>query len=268
MELRRLGWAGLELRCEAQTLVIDTIGSAGAFAAFMGPEADPFLEPSQPPVAALLTHLHRDHADPEALAAWLAPGAPVLRPAATPAGSGQQRVLTGDTEAGLAASGLEQRVMEAGDTAQLGPFTVTATFASDGLGSPQVSWVVEAGGVRVFHGGDTLWHGHWWQIAEAHGPIAVACLPANGARLDYPFLQPAVDEPAVMTPRQAALAAKALGAPSLLAIHHNASFTHERFYRPFEGADEALAEGAREAGVALWLPEIGAWVDAGTIAPS
>lgn len=69
--------------------------------------------------------------------------------------------------------------MSPGEHRTLGPFTVTATFASDGLGSPQVGWVIEAAGQRVFHGGDTLWHGHWWQIAETHGPIDLACLPGE-----------------------------------------------------------------------------------------
>ena len=44
-------------------------------------------------------------------------------------------------------------------------------------------WIVEADGVRVFHGGDTLFHGWWWRAKmRAGGPIDYAFLPANGPR--------------------------------------------------------------------------------------
>src|SRR3546814_3747139 len=43
----------------------------------------------------------------------------------------------------------------------LGDFTATPVPASDGYGDVQMSWVVSAGGRRIFHGGDTLWHGQW-----------------------------------------------------------------------------------------------------------
>lgn len=267
MMLRRLGWAGIELRAGDATLVIDAIGSAGAFAAFLGPQPDQLLAPSQAPLAALLTHLHRDHADAEALESWLAPGAPVLRPAPAPPTSAAQQFLTGDAETALAASGLTQVRVSPGERHTLGPFVVAATFASDGLGSPQIGWVIEASGRRVLHGGDTVWHGHWWEIAERCGPIDLACLPANGARVAYPILKPSVDEPAVMTPSQAAQAAAALGAPSVLAIHYNMTFTHERFYRPFEGAEAALQAAATQLGVTLLLPPIGHWITVPKSAP-
>ena len=72
---------------------------------------------------------------------------------------------------------------------------MTALFASDGFGSPQVSWLIEADGERVIHGGDTLWHGAWWDVALAHGPIDIACLPANGAAVSFPQWQPAASVP-------------------------------------------------------------------------
>ena len=55
-----------------------------------------------------MTHLHRDHADAEALAAALAPGAPVLEP---PAGGGEdfEELALAQAEHELTAAGLERR---------------------------------------------------------------------------------------------------------------------------------------------------------------
>lgn len=60
----------------------------------------------------------------------------------------------------------------------LGDFTATPVPASDGYGDTQVSWVVSAGGRRIFHGGDTQWHGNWWRIGRQFGPFDAAFLPS------------------------------------------------------------------------------------------
>jgi L-ascorbate metabolism protein UlaG (beta-lactamase superfamily) len=76
------------------------------------------------------------------------------------------------------------------------------------------------------HAGDMLWHGGWWDVGAAHGPVDFAFLPANGVEVDYPHLQPAVNIPAVMTPEQAVEAARALKARTLVPIHYNRTFEH------------------------------------------
>ncbi len=45
-------------------------------------------------------------------------------------------------------------------------------------------------GQRVFHGGDTMFHGCWWLIARRFSPFDAVFLPANGAVVDAPHLQP------------------------------------------------------------------------------
>ncbi|MEV8425690.1 MBL fold metallo-hydrolase [Streptomyces niveus] len=50
--------------------------------------------------------------------------------------------------------------VDAWSTRDIGPFRITAVPAVDGLGNPQLNWVVEADGQRVFHGGDTMFHGY------------------------------------------------------------------------------------------------------------
>lgn len=95
----------------------------------------------------------------------------------------------------------------------LGDFTATAVPASDGYGDPQASWVVSAGGRRIFHGGDTLWHGHWWRIGRQFGPFDAAFLPVNGVH--FGWRKPVSGQPGVLTPEQAvAAAAIILGAPT------------------------------------------------------
>src|SRR3546814_6380636 len=83
----------------------------------------------------------------------------------------------------------------------LGDFTATPVPASDGYGDVQMSWVVSAGGRRIFHGGDTLWHGHWWRIGRQFGPFDAAFLPVNGAR--FGWRKPVSGLPGVLNPKPA-----------------------------------------------------------------
>lgn len=81
MRLRTLGWSGVEIEHDGQTLLIDYIEDTSMLNTH---EALP--SPSRPGAAAvaLVTHLHPDHADPVALASALAEGASVLRPEPNP----------------------------------------------------------------------------------------------------------------------------------------------------------------------------------------
>jgi L-ascorbate metabolism protein UlaG (beta-lactamase superfamily) len=240
LKIRLLGWAGLQLDCEGSRLVIDPFADLGPFAAMANGPSPVLLPPEAPVDGALLTHLHRDHADAPTLAAALRPGAPVLCPQRAE-GPGDENVTTPEEE--LAAAGLALRRVTVGDTAALGPFTVTAVDAVDGLGDLQVSWVVEAAGLRILHAGDTVWHGAWWRLAKTFGAFDAAFLPANGARVAFPWLSPAADVPAAMTPEQAVEAARALGARELVAIHHGV-LEHRDFYRPHPDVPGAVAAAA------------------------
>src|SRR4051794_26794438 len=140
MKVRSLGWAGVEIEHYGQRLVIDALGDP---AKVVGGAPAP-LPPTVPiserrtAVAGLLTHLHRDHADADALTEALAPGAPVLRP--EPAGGYEQENLwLAQAEAELAASGLEMRTVTAWETVQFGVFRATALPAVDAIGDPQIA---------------------------------------------------------------------------------------------------------------------------------
>ena len=191
MRIRRLGWAGLEIEAGGETLVVDLFEDIGPMTRFIGEPHGPLPGPSSAGTVsvALVTHLHFDHADPPALARALAPEGVVLRPEPMP-DSGLESAATTGAERGLAELQIPARVVGAWETVSVGPFEVTAVPAADGFGDPQLSWVIAAGGRRVVHCGDTLFHGWWWLTQLRHGPIDVAFLPVNGPIVDLPHRQP------------------------------------------------------------------------------
>jgi L-ascorbate metabolism protein UlaG (beta-lactamase superfamily) len=262
MRLRRLGWAGIEVEASGESLVVDLLIDPGIFGPFLGESRDELIEPEPGTAsAALLTHLHRDHADIAAIERAVRHGGAVLRPLRRAVESPLDEFATGTAEAALERTALQVRECAVGDVVQLGPFTITALFASDGLGSPQLSWLIEADGQKLLHGGDTLWHGAWWDFAAAHGPIDVACLPANGVELSFPQWQPAANVPADLTPEQAVYAARALQARLLVPIHFNRTFEHPEYYRPVPDAGEQLDALAAQLGVQTLFLQPGEWTD-------
>jgi L-ascorbate metabolism protein UlaG (beta-lactamase superfamily) len=221
MRLRRLGWAGIEIEHDDHVLVIDLLEDHEPLSAELRLE-QPLLPPSRPgrTDAALVSHLHADHTDPAALRRALAPGAPVYRPEPE-TGPSEGDVLCSSVEASLREHGLAAEPVAVWESRTVGPFRVTACPAIDGLGDPQISWVVDTGDKRIFHGGDTMFHGFWWSIARRLGPIDVAFLPINGPVLtEVPDLQPNSPLPAVLLPEQAAVAAHLLGASTVVPIHY------------------------------------------------
>jgi L-ascorbate metabolism protein UlaG (beta-lactamase superfamily) len=218
MHIRRLGWAGIEVLAQGQSLVVDYVKESAPLLTRALPAGSLVPMLHTPAVAALVTHLHADHTDVAAIESAVGASGVVLRPSPF-VGSPAEAVWTAQQERDLDASSLDVRVVSEWDRVQLGPFTITAVPAVDGLGDPQVNWVIEADGVRIFHGGDTMFHGYWWLIAGRLGPISVAALPINGAVVDFPHQQPPSTLPAAMTPDQAVRATAILRAKALLPIH-------------------------------------------------
>jgi len=222
MNVRRLGWAGIEVEVDGATLVVDLFEDASPLEPFVGPPHEPLPGPERDgALAGLVTHLHADHCDPDALARVLAPGAPVLRP--EPAVG--DVLVTGaldHAEAGLERHALPTQVVEPWEPVTIGPFTVTPLPAVDGFGDPQVSWAIAGGGVRILHAGDTLFHGWWWLSRMRRGPFDAVFLPVNGAVVDLPHRQPPSPLAADMDPEQAATAAAILDPGVAVPIHYDA----------------------------------------------
>jgi L-ascorbate metabolism protein UlaG (beta-lactamase superfamily) len=257
MKVRWLGWAGLEIEADGAAVVIDPLADPGATFAALGERAQEVDLPAVvapeargTAVSGLVSHLHRDHTDAPALAAALADDAVVHEPG-WPGGSDFENLALAQANAELEGAGLRRRAVEIWESVEAGPFTLTALPAVDGLGDPQVSWVVEAEGQRVLHLGDTVFHGYWWRMAQRHGPFDVVLAPINGAVVNFPHLQPPSPLAAAMEPEQAAVAGEALGARTLIPMHYG-GFEIDPWYRPltepvkrFESASEERAYETR-----------------------
>ncbi|MCW2996410.1 MAG: fold metallo-hydrolase [Conexibacter sp.] len=268
MKITRLGWAGLELEADGALAVIDLLTDAEPMAQFMGEPHTALPEPSRAGAAvlALVTHLHQDHTDPDAIAAALAPGGVLLRP--VPDGGAFLEVAAQlPAERRLVELGVHQRHVAVWETVEVGPFRATAVPAVDGFGDPQVSWVVEAGGVRIYHAGDTLFHGAWWRARMRAGEIDHAFLPVNGPAVDLPHRQPGSPRPAVMTPAEAAAAALILGAREAIPIHYD-TVENPPTYTQLEDPAGAFLREAAALGVAARVVEPGALVSAGAPVPA
>src|SRR4051812_6922635 len=135
MQVKWLGWAGVELEHDGATLVIDPLADpAGTFAGFGDAAREvelPAVSLASPDraVAGLASHLHRDHTDAGALAAALAGGASVHHPAATET----TNLALAQAEYELGAAELPRRAVEAWESFTVGPFSCTALPAVDGL---------------------------------------------------------------------------------------------------------------------------------------
>jgi L-ascorbate metabolism protein UlaG (beta-lactamase superfamily) len=247
MRIRWLGWAGVEIENDGTTVVIDPLADAGATFAPLGEAAGDVELPAVvaaegDAVAGLVSHLHRDHTDAAALSAALADGAAVHEPEPF-GGEALENAALAQAEAELGRSGVARRAVPAWQSVTVDGFTLTALPAVDGLGDPQVSWLVEAGGRRVLHLGDTVFHGYWWRMARRHGPFDVVFTPINGAAVDFPHLQPASPLGAALDPEQAALAGELLGARTVVPMHYG-GYAFEPWYRPVADAEERFLAAA------------------------
>jgi L-ascorbate metabolism protein UlaG (beta-lactamase superfamily) len=251
MRVRWLGWAGVEIEADGETVVVDPLLDVEAVFAPLGDAAREGTLPevvqadsSGTALAGMVSHLHRDHTDAGALAAALAAGADVWAPVSVGGGELENLGLA-QARAELSAAGLQPRETPAWSGGQAGPFTLTALPAVDGLGDPQVSWLIEAGGHRVLHLGDTVFHGSFWRMAQRHGPFDLVLVPINGAVVNFPHRQPPSPMSVVLDPEQAALAAQMLGAGSVVPIHYD-GYEMAPWYQPVGDARERFLRAAAE----------------------
>ncbi len=274
MRLTWTGWAGVELEADdGTTVVIDALQDAAAVFAPLGDRAAGTPAPQVVPapgagraVAGLVTHLHLDHADAAALQAALAPAAPILEPPAGGGGPLEELALVQADQA-LTATGRERVQVAPWETIVAGGFTLTALPAADGIGDPQIAWLVEADEVRVLHLGDTIFHGGFWRMALRHGPFDVVLVPVNGAVLHFPHRTPASPLPGALDPAAAALAVEILGARLAVPIHAE-GYEIDGVYEPVAGAAEAFVREAAHRGVATHLPRLGEALELGQAAAS
>jgi L-ascorbate 6-phosphate lactonase len=181
-----------------------------------------FAPPVQPrelraAVAVLCTHEHADHADPETIEGVLraSPQCHVLLPAAARAAL-----------AGVAAPERLTATRGDGDEHCFGPYRVRAVPAAhsrayatelDADGHRWQGFVVEVGGRRIYHSGDTVAFEGQVEAVCARGPIDCAILPVNG-RDPYRERHDVIGN---LWPREAVELATELGAATLIPVHHD-----------------------------------------------
>ena len=255
MKLRYLGWAGVEIDYEGHTLLIDYIRDTSSI---LSDVRFPVPLRQGNATAALVTHLHSDHADPAALATVLADGAPVFRPEATP-GSGDDLKWTAKAELQFRELKINTRITRCWEWQDVGPFKIMSGPAVDGLGDPQCCWIVKAGDKCILHAGDTINHGYWWSLARHVGQIDIAFMPINGAVVTLPHLQPSSPFNATMLPEEAAVAAHILGAARVVPVHHS-ELNRPGVYEEAANAIERLCVRAVELGVTPVVMKKGEWI--------
>jgi L-ascorbate metabolism protein UlaG (beta-lactamase superfamily) len=207
MIIQKLPWAGIRVQGDTTNVVIDPLFH---FPSKFNLPHETFypLHEFGPVDAVLITHHHGDHFDPEAISAFYGDDIPVYFPKES-AELARETSLNNIHEAAL------------GESFSIGDLTIIATYSVDGIGDPQVAWIVESSEKKLIHCGDTLWHGYWWKIAKTYGPFDAACLPVNAAVLELPGMTPS-GQPITLSPEQAVSAATVLGASTLVPIHYTA----------------------------------------------
>ena len=240
--LKKLSWAGIEYQTAGFRLLVDPLENVEPLKAFLGPPHDPIQHIDAGGIAhALVTHRHGDHFDPTTLRRVVGSSGTVFCP----------RSMADE----MSANGLRAEGMDPWDRRDIGGVEVVAVPAADWRGDDQVSWVIAYEGQRIIHCGDTIWHGQWWNIVQRCGPFDWAFLPINGVVATYPGLDPS-GLPAVLTPKQACVAARLLRAAKLCPIHYG-TFNNPPIYVEQPDLLAALAEASREEHVDVQLAKAG-----------
>ncbi|GLX66454.1 MBL fold metallo-hydrolase [Paenibacillus glycanilyticus] len=230
MLLQKLPWAGVRLQSGETSIAIDPMYHFPAKFGSSHEELVPLNEFGQVE-AVFITHHHEDHYDPKAIAEYYGASVPVYVP---------QDSLKHMTDTPLR----NVHGVSLGQQIEVGELQVTAGYSVDGFGDPQVSWIVAGEGKKVIHCGDTLWHGFWWKLSKTYGPFDAACLPVNGAVVQFPGMIPS-GQPITLTPEQAVAAAVVLQANTLVPIHFRA-IHHPPIYRETPDIVERLYNAAKD----------------------
>jgi L-ascorbate metabolism protein UlaG (beta-lactamase superfamily) len=201
MKIQRLAWAGIKIEVGKTTLFVDATCDPE--------EGEVKLTAETEFKHGLITHHHGDHYDPTALK--------------TVFDKNSLLVCHQDVLPWINATELRTQTVKMYEpfifSRRTDDFVATAVPAVDGFGHPQVSWIIEGGGKKIIHCGDTLWNGNYWDLGRIYGPFDMAFMPINGARQN---LGRYTDEgiPCVMTPEQAVVASKLLKAKEICPIHY------------------------------------------------
>ena len=246
VELTWLGQSGFVLRADGATLLLDP---------YLSPGADRLVAPPGGPDAftgldgVLVTHEHMDHLDEDACRALAGASADARFAVPRPIVDRLRRLGIDDDRI---------VAMQPGESATFGAATVAATAACHGIHVADaytlgrelsggdvrfLGYVVAAGGVGVYHSGDTI---DFDGLADSVRSIGadVALLPINGRRPE----REAQDLVGNLGPGDAAALAAAAGARVAVPMHH------EMFAANLGDPLAFVAAAARHDGLAALVP--------------
>jgi L-ascorbate metabolism protein UlaG (beta-lactamase superfamily) len=209
MNIGRLNWAGALIETEGVRILIDPVYESPSVSFFGHPrESFKPLDVMKEVDVILITHLHSDHFDPECIKQNFGKNIKLLVPYQV-----QQKVRD---------YGFQKVIgLHEGESYLIDKVEIIGTHSIDGLGDPQLAWIVKDLNRTIIHCGDTLWHGYWWRISKKYGPFDAAFLPINGAIISEPGLIDS-NQPICLNPEQAVSAAKILQVKKLIPIHYGA----------------------------------------------
>ena len=226
--------AGLLIEGSTTTLYIDPLQNVANMEPFLGTPKFPIFPISTTKIGiarALITHIHQDHFDQPFLKELLANYGELWGP---------QPVYTEALKSNLKAT-----IAKINETFTIGDFTITAVPAVDWIGDEQISYVISDGKHTILHGGESNWHGYWWQIAKNYGPFDATFLPVNGVVGAVPQVVPAIEMFGTMTPAQAVSATRILGSKQLIPMHYT-QFFNPPLYTQFPDIDNALDNSEKD----------------------
>ncbi|MDG4654524.1 MBL fold metallo-hydrolase [Chryseobacterium arthrosphaerae] len=248
MEIQKLNWAGIKLTSQNKTILIDAVEDFSYYKPVLGDAVEDVLLFSDHVQAdyILFTHMHLDHFDKSVIRKCLKKEGKLI------VYSGLEKVvrkIMGD---------VEMIILDLDETFTENNITFKPVFAMDGVGEIQSSWIVDDGGTKIFHGGDTIWHNQFWKLGKENENIDYAFLPVNGVVVNFEIIGLEYSPvPASLNLKEAFAAAHLLHAKKLVPIHYGL-FKHEKCYIPQVFDDQDLENVSKEVGQEYMILKDGA----------
>lgn len=227
MNIQKLNWAGIQLECGDHTVLIDAVENFNKYFPVLGHPLTPLFHFSHRVKAhyILFTHLHLDHFDPAVIQTCLHPNGKIV---------GYQK-----HEEQIKKLNCPYILLDTNEELEENGIVFKPVYSHDGLGEEQIAWIVSYRDVKIFHGGDTIWHNQFWKLGKENPGIRYAFLPINGAIVNFQLVGIEYSTvPASLTPEQAFNAAKLLHAHMLIPIHYGMFATP--LYQPADTSEPVL----------------------------
>ncbi|MFY9311248.1 MAG: MBL fold metallo-hydrolase [Bacteroidia bacterium] len=227
MNIKKLNWAGIQLECGDKIVLIDAVENFQPYFPVLGNPLTPLIIFTESVKAdyILFTHLHLDHFDMGVVEKCLKINGKII---------GYKK-----HQKEISKLNRDYILLDSDESFEENDIIFKAAYSLDGIGEEQTAWIVNYNGVKVFHGGDTIWHNQFWKLGKENPGINFAFLPINGAIVNFQIVGlEYCSIPASLTPEQAFNAAKLLHAEKLIPIHYGKFATS--LYKPTDTNEKLL----------------------------